>query len=100
MKLPGANGKVYTEWKWLIGPLPLPICTAVLIPASMYRLASLTALTIGMPRERLHAIAEASEHPVPWVLLDRRYSLSIKVTPLSPTSTFNTTSRSTSLLTT
>jgi hypothetical protein len=59
----GANGNVYVEWKWLIGPLPLPKLSLVLIPASTYRFALLTALMTLIPAARLHAIAAScSQH--------------------------------------
>jgi hypothetical protein len=31
----GGNGMRFNEWKWLIGPDPLPIFLLVLMPASM-----------------------------------------------------------------
>ena len=30
----GEKGNVYVEWKWFIGPLPLPLSIDSLIPAS------------------------------------------------------------------
>ncbi len=53
----GEKGKVYVEWKWLIGPLPCPKLLDVLIPASIYLQAAFTALTTSMPLARFDAIA-------------------------------------------
>lgn len=66
----GAKGMEQIEWKWLIGPLPLPKSTLVLIPASTNRTALPTALFMPLPCARLAAIAEAREQPVPWVFFD------------------------------
>jgi hypothetical protein len=53
----GANGRVYVEWKWLMGPFPFPKSDAVLIPASIYLQADLTAGGTSAPLARLDAIA-------------------------------------------
>lgn len=56
----GEKGDDCIEWKWLIGPFPLPISVLVLIPASTYRQAPFTALTILIPFARFEDIAATS----------------------------------------
>lgn len=83
----------FREWKWLMGPDPLPRFLLVLMPASMYRPAEPTALGKLNPLAMLQAMAavisvsqmylrntssqqysQAREQPVPWVLREIWYS--------------------------
>lgn len=57
----GAKGKVKVEWKWFRGPFPPPRPGAVLIAASTYREADLTACGTFMPFARFDAIAAKRE---------------------------------------
>jgi hypothetical protein len=53
----GAKGKVYVEWKWLMGPFPWPRSVEVLIPASTYLQAYFTARMTLRPFARFDAMA-------------------------------------------